>query len=344
MLVATDQAFSSPVRTVRAAKPTKMLPLAPLRPHSGHARLQTPELPNGSVARKGGGKRTPVGTNWIVQQAMKTRRDERYERDATPSRDVARKYREAIRDDDREVSLALLHYRGGEDEFLLGKEYSLSVDAGGRATGADILAQLGWEVPTFLEESVAILTGLLDDPDSYVIYRAAVGLGNRGAASAIPTLLKHTDHPDPLVRYGVVRGLLGQADDRAISALIRLAGDEDRDVRNWAVYGLGCEIDTDSPEIREALRQALTDPDHEIRGEALVGLAKRGDSTTVSELLHEWRENEVNILSIEAAEETRDSRLYHRLKRFTEILTLDDDPYFAERLADAVEACKPEAE
>ena len=279
-----------------------------------------------------------------VLQEMKTRYDERYEGNATPSREVAQKYRDAIRDDDRDVSLALLHYRGGDDEFLLGKEYSLSDDAGDRATGADILAQLGWGDQAFQDESVAILMELLEEPDSYVIYCAAVGLGHRGATSAIPALLKHAEHPDSLVRYGVVLGLSGHEDDRAISALIRLAVDEDRDVRDWAVFGLGSQIDVDSPEIREALRQALTDPGHEIRGEALVGLAKRGDSTIIPELLYEWRDDDVSILSIEAAEETRDSRLYHRLRSFAEILTLDDDPHFAGRLADAIEACKPEAE
>jgi len=277
-------------------------------------------------------------------QEMKTRHDERYEGDATPSREVAQHYRDAIRDDERDVSLALLHYRGGDGEFLLGKEYTLSDDPEDRATGADILAQLGWSDQAFQDESVAILTGLLDDPDSYVIYCAAVGLGHRGATSAIPALLKRTEHPDSLVRYGVVFGLSGQKEDRAISALIRLAGDEDRDVRDWAVFGLGSQIDADSPEIREALRQALTDPDHEIRGEALVGLAKRRDPTIIPELLNEWRDADASILSIEAAEETHDCRLYHRLKNFTEILTLDGDPYFAGRLADAIEACKPEAE
>jgi len=270
--------------------------------------------------------------------------DERYESDLTPSREVARRYREAIYDDDRDVSLALLHYRGGEGEFSLGKDFSRSDDAGDRATGADILAQLGWSDQTFQDESVEILTELLGDSDPYVIYCAAVGLGHRSAQSAIPDLLSLIDHLDPLVRYGVVLGLSGHEDDRAISALIQLAGDEDRDVRNWAVFGLGSQIDTDSPEIRDALRQALGDPDHEIRGEALVGLAKRGDSAIVPGLINEWRDDDVSILSIEAAEETHDSRLFHRLKTFTEILTLDDDPYFSGRLADAIEACKPKAE
>jgi HEAT repeat protein len=267
--------------------------------------------------------------------------DERYESDVTPSREIAQRYRAAIHDDDIDVSLALLHYRGGEDEFALGKEYSLSDDAGDRATGAEILAQLGWGDQTFLEESVEILIGLLDDPDVYVMYRAAVGLGHRGESSAIPHLLRHVAHPNPLVRYGVVFGLSGYEDARAIEGLIRLSSDDDHDVRNWAVFGLGSQMDGDSPEIREALRQALGDSDHEIRGEALVGLAKRGDSSIVPELFNEWKEDDVSILSIEAAEECRDPRLYNRLQQFTEILTLDDDPYFARRLADAIKACKP---
>lgn len=280
----------------------------------------------------------------VPLKEMKTRHDERYERDTIPSREVAQKYREAIRDDDSDVSLALLHYRGGSDEFTLGKEYCLSNDAGDRATGADILAQLGWGDQTFQDESVVILEELLDDRDFYVIYCAAAGLGHRSAASSIPALLKHAEHPDSLVRCGIVLGLSGHEDERAISALIRFADDEDRDVRDWAVFGLGSQIDADLPEIREALQQALTDLDYEIRGEALVGLAKRGDPTIVSRLLHEWRDNEVSILSLEAAEEARDPRLFQRLRDYYEISTLDDGSYLKGQLADAIEACRPEVE
>jgi HEAT repeat protein len=275
---------------------------------------------------------------------MKTRHREYHENDRTPSREIAQRYRASMHGDDREVSLTLLHYRGGEEEFALGKEYSLSDDPGDRMTGADILAQLGWNDRTFLRESVEILIGLLDDPDVSVVRGAAIGLGHRAEASAIPHLLKHVDHADPQVRYGVVSGLSGHDDVQAIDALIRLARDDDHDVRDWAVFGLGMLTEADSPEIRQALRQALHDPDHEIRGEALVGLAKRGDSSVVPALLHEWEADVVSILSIEAAEESRDARLYHRLKQLCDLLPLDHDPYFAGRLAEAIEACKPKAE
>ena len=275
---------------------------------------------------------------------MKKRHDERYESDNTPSREIARKYSQVIHEDERDVSLALIHYRGGEEELLLGKEFCSSDDPGDRATGADILAQLGWGDQNFRSESIEILTRLLDDSDVYVVYCAAVGLGHRSAASAIPALIRHLDHPDSLVRYGVAFGLLGLEDDRAIAGLIKLAADDDRDVRSWSVFGLGTQIDSDSSAIRKALRNALSDSDHEIRGEALVGLANRRDPTIIPELINEWRDDDVSILSIEAAEETRDPRLFQRLNQFTEILTLDDDPHFASKLADAITACTPKAE
>ena len=78
---------------------------------------------------------------------MKTRHDEKYVNDSTPSSEVARKYRDSIYDDESDVSLALFHYRGGEEEFLIGKKYASSDDARDRAVGADILAQLGWSDP-----------------------------------------------------------------------------------------------------------------------------------------------------------------------------------------------------
>jgi hypothetical protein len=278
---------------------------------------------------------------------MKTRWNEPFESDVTSSREVAQRFREAIHDDDRDargITLALLHYRGGEDEFLLGKEYSLSLDADDRATGACILAQLGWGDRTFLDESVAILVALLYDRDPYVISRAAIGLGHRAAKSAIPELLRLIDHVDPQVRNGVTFGLLGHEDDSAIGGLIRLAVDDDRDVKKWAVFGLGSQIEADSLEIREALRRALDDPDNEIRGEALLGLALRGDCSVVERLLDEWSGDYISVLSLEAAEECRDARLYDSLKKFAEDLQPNDDPYYVTRLTSAIEACKPTTE
>ncbi len=79
-------------------------------------------------------------------------------------------------------------------------------------------------------------------------------------------------------------------------ALIELSADSDFDVRNWATFGLGTLIDLDTPEIREALRQRLDEEDDELRGEAFVGLAKRGDTACIAPLLRELNVLEASTL------------------------------------------------
>lgn len=150
---------------------------------------------------------------------------QQYESDTTPSSAVVKEYRKAIfasPDREENANLALVHYRGGNEEFVLGRSYCASNDPGDRATGADILAQLGWNDRTFLAESVQILIPLLEDPDDRVVYASAVALGHRGDPAAIPALLKLIGHPNPQVRQGVAFGLLGHEDPHSIAAMIIL--------------------------------------------------------------------------------------------------------------------------
>lgn len=219
---------------------------------------------------------------------MTTRYDKRYETDTTPSRAVVERYRKALPDNDSDASLALVHYRGTRKEFDLGMKYTKNADPLDRATGADVLGQLGWSDQTFLNESVAILIPMLDDPDPGVVFSAAVALGHRADSRAIPALVKLAKHPNADIRRGVVHGLLGHDHQDAIRTMIQLSKDPDHDVRNWATFGIGAQIDADTPEIREALAANLHDPDHEIRGEAIIGLAERRDSRVVNTLIEEW--------------------------------------------------------
>lgn len=271
---------------------------------------------------------------------MNTRHDDRYEDDPTPSRTAVERYRAVVRQDDAEANLALVHYRGGDEEFRLGLEYSQSADPLDRAVGADILAQLGWSDQTFLEETVDVLISLLADSDPYVVYCAATGLGHRADNRAIPHLVRLANHEDPLIRYGVVYGLSGREDPDAIASMIRLTADDDHDVRNWAVFGIGSQIDQDSPEIRDALWSALKDPDMEVRGDALVGLANRKDPRARAAILEEWKHDEISILSIEAAEELADPDLLESLHKLQYSFDIEQDSYCRSRLLGAVTACE----
>ena len=234
---------------------------------------------------------------------MKTRFDETLETDSRPSRAIVAAYRAGICDENDDTSLALVHYRGTREELNIGLEYSLSPDPLDRATGADVLAQLGWYDCSFPRESVGRLIELLGDSDAHVISSAAIGLGHRGDSRAIPSLAALANHPAPQVRQSVAYGLGGHEDEHAIAALLDLARDEDAEVRSWAVFGLGSQIEADTPEIRAALRTALEDTDPEIRGEGLVGLARRSDPELPAFVLRELREHgEPGGLCLEAAE------------------------------------------
>jgi HEAT repeat protein len=79
--------------------------------------------------------------------------------------------------------------------------------------------------------------------------------------------------------------MLGHTDSRAIACLITLSADPEIPVRDWATFGLAVQIDTDTPEIRAALRARLDDPDCDTAGEAMVGLARRKDAQVVAPLL-----------------------------------------------------------
>jgi hypothetical protein len=88
----------------------------------------------------------------------------------------------------------------------------------------------------------------------------------------------------------------------------------------------------------------LTDPDPEIRGEAIVGLAERKDQHTTDALLREWDSSDVvSLLSLEAAEIVADARLLDQLEQFREELPLEDDLSFKSALEAAIKVCRGES-
>lgn len=266
----------------------------------------------------------------------------KYASDTRSSEELVEAHRQELESgEDTREAMAILHFRGGKLEFEIGKRLAESDNPDDRSIGADILAQLGWGDRTFLDESVDILIKLLHDTEPYVIYCAAVGLGHRWDTRAIAHLIELTEHENSQVRYGVAFGLCGHDDKRAISSLIQLSRDSDDDTRSWAMFGLGTQTDMDSPAIRNALIDGLEDPDLEIRGESLVGLAKRKDPRVLNALLKEWELDEISILSLEAAEELADPKLAPYLNELQLTQNLVEDESFAKQLMRAISACQP---
>ena len=73
-------------------------------------------------------------------------------------------------------------------------------------------------------------------------------------------------------------------DQRSIDGLICLTMDSSVEVRDWATFGLGSMTEQDTPMLRQALLARLDDLDDIVRGEALVGLARRQDERVIEPL------------------------------------------------------------
>lgn len=251
----------------------------------------------------------------------------------------------ALTEADEEVvwrAIAALHLRGGRDVFEHACKLCASPEAHERRVGTDILGQLGTPNHTFPEETLAVLLGMLEreqEPD--VLNSIAVALGHRCDPRAIEPLVRLKKHPDKRVRYGVVFGLLCQKDELAILTLVELSRDLDIDVRDWATFGLGSQIEADTPAIREALVARLADEDETVRGEAMVGLARRHDRRMVDPLLTDLEAGWFGSLLTEAATEIGDPRLYPVLVRLREEWEGDKNDWLYMELEEALEKCQP---
>ncbi|MEX2120604.1 MAG: HEAT repeat domain-containing protein [Pirellulales bacterium] len=206
-----------------------------------------------------------------------------------------------------------------------------------RRLGADMLGQLGVPERTFPEYCVNILINALSrERDQNVLRSILVAFSHLSDPRLIIPASRFRRHADPDVREAVALALGGYEDSVAVETLIELSRDSDPRVRDWATFALGTQTELDAPALREALLERLLDADDDARGEALVGLAKRGDQRVVSALSCELESDCVGRLAVEAAEIIADSRLYAPLLGLQCWWDVDKG-----LLARAIETCSP---
>jgi HEAT repeat protein len=141
-------------------------------------------------------------------------------------------------------------------------------------------------------------------------------------------------------KYASLDSMLSHTDPRAVACLITLSADPEAGVRDWATFGLGVQIDIDTPEIRAALRARLYDPDGDTVGEAIVGLARRKDAHVVAPLLEVLQAGNVGSLVLEAAAALADPLLLPTLQQIQSQWGGNKDwPY--QLLEEAIAACTP---
>lgn len=245
-------------------------------------------------------------------------------------------------------AIAQLHRRGSPATFACVESLVRSPSARRRTLGLDIAAQLGIPAPDgsgepyALEATQAMLVAALDERHAGVLQSAIAGLGHRPVAAALPAMLAHAGHADARVRFALAYALASYPLPEATTALMGLAADRDDDVRDWATFSLGTLNESDDDAIRSLLWTNAHDSNRDVRGEAVVGLARRSDPRVIALLRDRLLDDDCRVYELEAAEEMPRPELLEPLQRLRDDADRrpDIDPVWHRHLLDAIDACE----
>lgn len=183
-----------------------------------------------------------------------------------------------------------LQRRGDHQTFDVAAALIRSRTPAQRRLGVDIIARLGGAADgsrPFVEQALPVLLESSRTEHDHDTLRSTIAALGHQDARALPGILTHLAHPSSDVRLSVAMALPACAQDPAnadpeiVNGLLRLMGDAEAAVRNWATFGVGTLLETDTPAVRQALLERAGDPDDVTAGEALLGLAERGDGRIV---------------------------------------------------------------
>lgn len=204
-------------------------------------------------------------------------------------------------------AVSALRRLGTREIFDIASEWCRSDDPLKRARGASVIGQLGKTVDhpfnSFPKESYSVIVELLEhETEPRPLASAIAALGHLDNLDAVPVIAPFHSHSDADVRFDLAFALgCFPEDPLSMQTLLRLMEDNDKDVRDWATFGIGVLGNADSPEIREALLRNLADSDQDVAEEAIVGLAKRKDMRVLPRLLEVLEHWTVTPRGIEAA-------------------------------------------
>lgn len=154
-----------------------------------------------------------------------------------------------------------------------------SDDAKFKQIGIDILCQSGNKRGNFVEslfDKIFEILRTTSDENLICTCLFAIGHNNQHLKTKhFKTLEKFQHSESKEIRYALTFSLLGVENYKAVKMMIKLAQDRSLRVKDWATFGLGTQIEYDDEEIRRVLYKNCFSKDHQIRHEAIKGLAKR---------------------------------------------------------------------
>lgn len=179
-----------------------------------------------------------------------------------------------------------------------------------RIIGIDILAQFGY--PRLHKNKILkkFFQLLKKETDKYIISSIFYGIGHNNedlTTKQIDLICSFKNNKSSRVRYSLVFALTTKEEPKAIRTLIELSKDRDYEIRDWATFGLGSQIEIDNEAIRNALWKRVNDKYEAPRFEAIAGLAKRKDERVKAVLIRELENiDEFGSLILESIEDLND--------------------------------------
>ncbi|UII23575.1 hypothetical protein [Fulvivirga ligni] len=198
-----------------------------------------------------------------------------------------------------------LRNRPDEEIFQKVYDFSQSENRKKRIIGIDVLAQLGPGRP-YYKQNIELFFNLLgNEKDNDVLISLLYAIGHNNDylhANEIKKMANFKSVDNAAVRKALVFALLGVDDELAIDVLIELSTDKSSEVRSWATFGIGSQVEVDNDKIREALWNRVNDKDQETKLEAIVGLAERNDLRVKEVIKRELIDGEYGKILFEAIE------------------------------------------
>ncbi len=195
--------------------------------------------------------------------------------------------------------------------------------------GVDLLAQLGFNPRVKQNETIDVYFELLKyAPSPKLLDNILSGIGHNNEILTdrqIQEIIKYKNHNYSDVRFSLVHALSRLENKHAIKALISLSKDKHHDIRNWATFGLGSQVELINDDIVNALYDRINDSHQETRFEAIVGLANRKDQRTKKIIIKELKTGEYGSLLFEAIEALNDKELLPYLEEILDQVKSETD-------------------
>lgn len=203
-----------------------------------------------------------------------------------------------------------LRKRKSKDIFEKSIELTKSEISKEKIIGINVLAQFRYPRLHQKEILKTYFNLLKTEKDNKVISSILYAIGHNNdnlTEKQIDIVCSFKNHKSVNVRHGLVSAILAIDKTKPINTLIQLTKDKDSDIRDWATFGIGTQIETDNLIIRETLWERINDSDENTRFEAIIGLAKRKDQKIKDILKNELLKiDEFGSLILEAIEELND--------------------------------------